>query len=125
VDSGDIFAISEGVLLAATWGWSLRTKRDWVGWREKAALFGLVCASAAIVADLILTVVMHYRGESDFAAIFFLVTVATSVLLGLAALVLGIVGKGTPRIAALAWSLVVLGSAVITIFLVVLHAPAG
>ena len=125
LDSGDIFAISEGVLLGATWAWTLRVKREWHGWREKAALFGFVSASIAIFADLILTVVMHFRGESMFAGVLFLVTAVGGSLLGLAAMILGIVGKGTPRIAALAWSLVILGTAVATLFMIASQAHDG
>ena len=124
MDAGDILAISEGVLLASTWGWSFRVKRDWNGWREKSALFGLVCVSAAIIADLILSAIMHYRGDSDFAAVSFLITVVAGLLLGLAGLVLGIIGKGTPRVAAIVWSVFILASVAVTVFAMVSHAAA-
>lgn len=114
MDAGDIVAISEGVLLAGTWVWVLRVKRSWPGWREKSAIWGFICASVAILADLVLTVVMHLRGESAFAGILFLATIVASVLLGLAGIVLGTLGKGTPRLATLAWSLVVLASVAVT-----------
>ena len=46
--------------------------------------WGFLCASLAIVADLALTLVVHFLGDSSFAAVFFIVTAAGSVLLGLA-----------------------------------------
>jgi hypothetical protein len=119
MDAGDIVAISEGLLLAGTWALVLRVKRKWSGWREKAALWGFLCASVAIVADLILTVVMHFRGESTFAALLFLATVIAGVLLGFAGFVLGILGRGTPRFASLAWSSVTLLSLAATAVLTV------
>jgi hypothetical protein len=64
-------AVSEGVLLAGSWVWVLRIKRNWPAGREKAALIGFLGSSAAIVADLILTMVMHFSGDSQFAAALF------------------------------------------------------
>ena len=104
VDAGDIIAICEGILLAGTWAWSLRMKRVWSGWREKSSLWALLCASFAILADLILTLVMHFRGESTFAAMLFIVTLVAALLLGIAGVVLGVLGRGSPRIAGLVWS---------------------
>ncbi len=104
MDAGDIIAIAEGVLLAGTWIWVFRVKRVWTGWREKSALIGFLCATIAVAADLVLTVVMHYRGESTFAALLFMITVIAALLLGTAGVVLGFLGKGTPKIAALIWS---------------------
>ena len=108
VDIGDIIAISEGVLLVGTWAWVLRVKRVWSGWREKAALAGFLCATVSVVCDLVLTVVMHHRGDGTFAAILFMVAVVAGLLLGTAGIVLGFLGKGTPKVAALVWSSVVL-----------------
>ena len=117
MDFGDIIAISEGVLLTGTWTWVLRNKRGWLGWREKSALGGLLCASVAILLDLILTAVMHFRGESDFAGVFFLATMVAGLFLGVAGFVLGIAGRGSPRIASLIWSCVTLLSTAITVAL--------
>jgi hypothetical protein len=36
------------------------------------------------LADLILTIVMHFKGNSNFAGIFFLATIIAGILLGLA-----------------------------------------
>jgi hypothetical protein len=118
VDLGDTIAISEGVLLAGTWALVFRNKRRWLGWRERSALWGLLCASVAIVLDLSLTVVMHFRGESDFAGLLFLATMAAGLLLGVAGIVLGVVGSGSPRIASLIWSCVTLFSLAATVVLV-------
>jgi|SRR5208282_109230 len=115
MDIGDIVALSEGVLLAATWVWVLRAKRSWSGWREKAALSAFLCATVAVLTDLVLTAVMHFRGESNFAAILFLGTVIAGILLGTAGVVLGFMGKGTPKAASLVWSFVVLVSAAATV----------
>ena len=76
----------------------------------------MLCATIATIADLLLTVVMHYRGSSIFAAQFFIATVISGVVLGVAGIVLGgTLGRGTPRVAALLWSLVVLASIAFTV----------
>ena len=115
MDASDIIAISEGVFLAGTWAWVLRVNRVWSGWREKAALSGFLCATISLVCDLILTVVMHFRGESTFAATLFVVAVVAGLLLGTAGIVLGFLGKGTLKIPALVWSCVVLLSVAVTV----------
>jgi hypothetical protein len=115
IETGDIIAISEGVLLVGTWAWVLRVKRVWSGWREKAALSGFLCATTSVVCDLVLTVVMHFRGDNPFAAILFVVAVVAGLLLGTGGIVLGFLGKGTLKIPALVWSCVVLLSVAITV----------
>jgi len=115
MDAGDIIAISEGVLLVGTWAWLLRVKRVWSGWREKAAFSGFLCATIAVVCDLVLTVVMHFRGDNKFAATLFVVAVVAGLLLGTAGIVLGFLGKGTAKVAALVWSCLVLLSVAITV----------
>ncbi len=115
MDAGDIIAISEGVLLVGTWAWLLRGKRVWAGWREKAALSGFLCATISVVCDLVLTVVMHFRGGNPFAATLFVVAVVAGLLLGTAGIVLGFLGQGTLKIPALVWSCVVLLSVAITV----------
>jgi hypothetical protein len=114
IESGDIIAISEGVLLAGTWAWVLRAKRAWSGWREKSALSGFLCATISVVCDMVLTVVMHFRGDNTFATLF-IVAVVAGLLLGTAGIVLGFLGKGTLKIPALVWSCVVLLSVAITV----------
>ncbi len=115
MDAGDIIAISEGVLLAGTWAWVLRVKRASSGWREKSALAGFLCATISVVCDLVLTVVMHFRGNNPFAASLFVVALVAGLLLGTAGIVLGFLGKGTLKIPALVWSCVVLLSVAITV----------
>jgi hypothetical protein len=115
IESSDIIAISEGVLLAGTWAWVLRVKRVWSGWREKAALSGFLCATISVVCNLVLTVVMHFRGDNPFAATLFVVAVVAGLLLGTAGIVLGFLGKGTLKVPALVWSCVVLLSVAITV----------
>jgi hypothetical protein len=73
----------------------------------------------AILLDLILTAVMLFRGESDFAGALFLATMTAGLVLGVAGLVLGTVGRGTPRIASLIWSCVTLLSVTLTAVLLV------
>ena len=115
MDAGDIIAISESVLLAGTWAWVLRVKRVSSGWRAKAAFAGFLCATISVVCDLVLTVVMHFRGDNPFAATLFVVAVVAGLLLGTAGVVLGFLGKGTLKIPALVWSCVVLLSVAITV----------
>ncbi len=120
MDAGDFVAIAEGVLLAATWAWALRERRPRTVGRQHSALWSLICASIAILSDIILTVVMHYRGETTLAAILFLNTLVASLLLGLAGIVLGILGRGTPRVAGLLWSCVTLCSIAASVLLAVM-----
>ena len=115
MDTGDIIAISETVLLVGTWAWVLRVKRVWSGWREKSALSGFLCATIAVVFDVILTVEMHFRGDGTLAAILFTVAVVAGLLSGAAGIVLGFLGKGTPKLPALVWSCVVLLSVAVTV----------
>jgi hypothetical protein len=115
IESGDIITISEGVLLVGTWAWVLRVKHVWPGWREKSALAGFLCATISVVCDLVLTVVMHFRGDSTLASAVFVVTVVAGLLLGTAGIVLGFLGKGIPKAAALVWSCLVLISVAITV----------
>ena len=115
IESGDIVAILEGVLLTGTWAWVLRAKRVWPGWREKSALSGFACATISVVCDLVLTVVMHFRGDNPLAATLFVVAVVAGLLLGTAGIVLAFLGKGALKIPALVWSCVVLLSVAITV----------
>jgi hypothetical protein len=115
IDAGDIFAISQAVLLAGTWEWVLRVKHVWPGWREKSALAGFLCATIAVISDLLLIVVMHFRRDSTLASALFVVAVVAGLLLGTAGIMLGFLGKGIPKAAALVWSCLVLISVAITV----------
>ena len=115
IETGDIFSISGAVLLAGTWAWVLRVKHPWPGWREKSALAGFLCATIAVISDLLLIVVMHFRGDSTLASALFEVSVVVGLLLGTAGIVLGFLGKGTPKAPALVWSSLVLLSVAITV----------
>jgi hypothetical protein len=61
--------------------------------------------------------IMHFRGESAFAAIFFLIALIASLLLGVGGIVLGVLGRGSPRIAGLLWSCVTLISVASSVIL--------
>ena len=76
---------------------------------------GFVCATISVVCDLVLTVVMHFRGDNPFAATLFVVAVVAGLLLGTAGIVLSFLGKGALKIPALVWSCVVLLSVAITV----------
>ena len=115
IETGDIIAISQAVLLAGTWAWVLRIKHVWPGWREKSALAGFLCATIAVISDLLLIVVLHFRGDSTLASALFVVAVVAGLLLGTAGIVLGFLGKGIPKAAALVWSCLVLISVAITV----------
>ncbi|HEY6372014.1 MAG TPA: hypothetical protein VIX37_15670 [Candidatus Sulfotelmatobacter sp.] len=58
---------------------------------------------------------MHYRGDGSFAPALLVIAVVAGLLLGTAGIVLGFLGKGTPKIAALVWSSLVLLSVAITV----------
>jgi hypothetical protein len=115
LDTGDIVVFSEGLLMAGTWAWVFRLKKSWTGWREKSALWGLICATLAIALDLALTVVMQVQADSNFAIQFLLVVFIAGIVLAVAGLTLGALGKGTPKLAALLWSLEILIATGVTV----------
>jgi hypothetical protein len=115
VDAGDFIAVAEAFLLAGTWAWALRRKRVWVGWREKSALSALICATVAALADSMLILVLHSHSNSTSTGITFVIALVASLLLGMAGLVLGMLGKGIPRMAGTIWSAVTLLSVAVSV----------
>ena len=119
-----IIALSEGaagVLIAWTWyrlppGGNFRAD-----WRNRASLVALVLASMALAIQLALVLVTWFRpleridsaslqgGWNSFVAYLWLGSFLATGVLALCGVVLAILGKGTPRIAAGVWSFVVLG----------------
>gem|GEM_PF-2622291 len=117
MNKGDVVALLEAIALMGTWYWVLRRPITFDGRRRKFAIFGLGFASLAVISDLILTVVMHFHQNPDdiFAAKAFLAGFLVSIPSALAGLICGIVGKGTPRIAAIIWSTLMLALATATL----------
>lgn len=121
-----IMAISEGALavfMAGTWWWVLRQQVVYVGWRRTASLAGLALPTLALIVELVLAaVILHYRsldaldaatlrgGWSTFGGRLWMWSFLATGLLSFCGLVLAILGKGNPRVAAAVWSSVVLGS---------------
>lgn len=121
-----IVAILEGVLavcMAGTWWWVLHHQEAYVGWRRTASLAGLALPTVALIVELVLVaVVAHYRslealdaaslrgGWSAFGGRLWVWSFFATGLLSFCGLVLAIVGKGNPRVAAAVWSSLVLCS---------------
>lgn len=120
MDFGDYVAVTEGVALAGTWFWVLRRNIERNEKRRKLAMYALASASLSVVLDLILTVILHWRQNPDdaIAGKAYLLLFPLSALTALIGLVLGLIAKGTPRIAAVLWSLVMLTSAAFTTYLI-------
>jgi hypothetical protein len=120
LEAGDFVAISEGVALAGTWFWVLRRKVDRIGMRRRLATYAFGTASMSVVFDLILTVILHFHQNPDdaVAGLAYVVLFPLGIVTALAGLVLGLVAKGVPRIAAIAWSLVMLATGAVTVFLI-------
>ena len=130
-----MMAGSEGVLaifIGGTWWWVLRQENAQVGWRRTASWVGLALPTAALIIELWLAaVVAHYRslealdtaslrgGWSAFGGRFWLWSFFATGLFSFCGLLLAIIGKGTPRVAAAVWSSIVLGSFFINLVLAV------
>lgn len=116
MDSGDIFAITEAIALGGTWYWEFRRRSRWVGKRRKLAIYSLVFASIAVLIDLALSAIMHFHSSPDdlFAAKAFAVSLLLVMLFSVAGLSCGVVGRGTPRISGLVWSILMLVQVAIT-----------
>ena len=120
MDTGDYVALAEAVGLAGTWLWVLRRNVERQEIRRKLALYAFGAASLSIILDLILTVILHFHQnpDDDIAARAWLILFPSGALTALIGLVLGLIGKGTPRIAAVVWSLVMLISVAITVSMI-------
>jgi hypothetical protein len=104
-------AAFDAVLLICTWMWVLRRSRNFPSLRQKAAVLGLVSATAAASLHLMLTVIRH-SPQINAPEVYFR---ALEMMGGLAivGIFLGAVGKGTARIAALCWSVFIFGLCVL------------
>lgn len=121
-----IVATSEGALavfMAGTWWWLLRQQVVYVGWRRTASLAGLALPSLALIVELMLAaVILHYGsvdaldaatrrgGWSALGGRLWMGSFLATGVLSFCGLILAILGKGNPRVAAAVWSSVVLGS---------------
>ena len=123
MDTGDAITFLETVALAGTWYWALRRPISFDGNRRKLAVLGLGFASLAVLLDLTLTIIMHFHSNPDdvFAAKVFLVVFMLVTLSALAGLICGIVGKGTPRVAAIIWSTLMLAFSAVTLLQLVMQ----
>ena len=120
LDFGDYIATLEGFALAATWFWVLRRKIARDETRRKLAIYAFAVASLSVVLVLVLTAILHFHQNPDdaFAGKAYLFLFPAAALAALIGLVLGLVAKGPPRIAAVLWSLVMLASAAFTVYLI-------
>jgi hypothetical protein len=118
-----ILGLIEGasvVLMAGAWYRMSRERVVYTSWRNKASSAALVFVSVAVVIQFGLAMMTQFRplatldtasaseGWNAFAGHFWLWSFFATGLLAFAGLVLAALGKGTPRILAGVWSLVVL-----------------
>lgn len=112
-----------GVLMIGTWWWVLRQRVEYAGWRRTASLVGLALPTLALIIELLLAgILAHYGslrnldeaslrgGWPAFVGRALLGLSLATGLLSFGGLVLAVVGKGNPRIAAVIWSCVILGT---------------
>lgn len=122
-----LMAMSAGVLsvfLMLNWYLILRRKEVYVGWRRWAALIALAFPTAALCGELVLTAIAYFHplnqmngtelGLDAWGVSFIAVGV-----LGACGFVVALVGKGSPRIASLVWSMVACAFFFINSFLVI------
>jgi hypothetical protein len=108
MDAGDWFAIGEAVALTLTWVWVRSRKLSYPDRRRRASFVALLCATAAVGLDLVLTCIMHFVGPARVNPYLFLGFILAMGFFSMACLVFGLGGKGSPRIVALIWSAVLL-----------------
>src|SRR5258708_37981551 len=123
MDVWAIIAISEGalaILMAGTWYWVSRQHTQYSGWRQRASLIALALPTLALVIDLALATVAHLRplrelddaslrgGWYAFAGSVSLWSLLATGPLSLSGLILAIVGKRIPRVAAAIWAFLIL-----------------
>jgi ankyrin repeat protein len=111
MDFRDGIAIVECVALAGSWIWLRAKKLSYSGWRRKASLAALGCVSLALFLDLINTTILrligiervvHWVSFGRFGSLSRGLFAVIGIMACLS-LVLGLLGKGSPRILALAW----------------------
>jgi ankyrin repeat protein len=111
MDFRDGIAIVECAALAGSWIWLRAKKLSYSGWRRKASLAALGCVSLALFLDLINTTILrligiervvHWVSFGRFGSLSRGLFAAIGTM-GCLSLVLGLLGKGSPRILALAW----------------------
>jgi hypothetical protein len=116
IDWRAVIAIFECVALAGSWIWLRTQKLSYPGWRRKASVAALTCASLAVFLNLINTGIIRSLETASIANVL-LGPVGRNVLTGLLAatittaclsLILAIFGKGSPRVLASAWFCVLL-----------------
>jgi len=107
----DEIIILIAVLVGGTW---IRLRPDRAGyadWRAKASFGALLCGSAAAGIALLLRGLRHFAPNTTdlhFRAL------EAMTLLALLGILLGLMGKGSPRLAGLFWSSVMLAVAFVT-----------
>ena len=110
MDFHNWISIFEIAALTGSWVW-LRTRRlQYQDWRRKASLAALGCVSLTVLLDLMNSSALHLILTDQFSRGIGLALLAAirpvawaTVTTACLALVLGLAGRGTPRIVALAW----------------------
>jgi hypothetical protein len=124
MDVWEMIAILEGalaILIAGTWYWVLRQHGEYSGWRQRASLTALALPTLALVINLALATVVHLRplrdlddaslrgGWQAFGGSLWVWSLLATGPLSFCGLILVVVGKGMPRVAAAIWSFLTLG----------------
>ena len=110
VGFGDWIAIVEVIALAGSWRWILDQNMSYSGWRRKASLAALACVSLAVLLDAtnkgLLHLILSERVSGNHATELLAAMrpiIWTAATIACLSLILGLVGKGSPRLLALAW----------------------
>ena len=114
---GDGVAVVEGVALVGCWIWVQSKRLPFGDWRRRSALISFICASVAVVFDLVLTGIMHWVAPGDVRANVYLGLFGAAILMTFLCLVVGLLGRGSPRIVALIWCFVLVCKIALTIMI--------
>jgi len=119
-------------LMAATWWYVARRENLDRGWRHTASKAGLILPTVALALELLLAAIVAYYGSLQnldeaaqhgrAGALVAWSSLGLSIATGLlpvVGLVLGVIGKGGPRVVGIIWSCVVLGTAFVNFVLAV------
>ena len=121
VEFGDYVAIAEGVGLAGTWFSVLRRGVQFREKWRKLAIYSFALASLSVASDLTLTIIFHFHQNPDdaLAGKAYLVLFPICALTALIGLAFGLIARGTPRIAGVVWSLVMLTSLMLAMYSII------
>jgi hypothetical protein len=117
MDLGDGVVVVEGMALVGCCVWVQSKRLSFEDWRRRAALTSFICASVAVVFDLVLAGIMHWVAPGGVREHVYLGLFGATILMTLLSLVLGLLGRGSPRIVALIWCFLLICHIALTIMI--------